>query len=181
MDIQKKYVAADIMKCGVSRVRVFDIKAVEEALTRQDLRNLIRKGVIAKVPKKGTSKAYSRKTLKQKKKGLRTGPGTRKGTWGARNPSKTAWIQVVRSLRRLLKDLKTGGQLEKKDYKKLYLMVKGGAFRSKSHLLLYIKDHEMFKKKTQKTEKVKKKTEPREAVEKPAEKLAAKKEKKKGK
>ncbi|HLD57986.1 MAG TPA: 50S ribosomal protein L19e [archaeon] len=155
MDMPKKHIAADIMKCGVSRVRVFDTKAVDEALTRQDIRNLIRKGVIAKVPKKGTSKAYSRKNLIQKKKGLRSGPGKRKGTWGARNPSKTAWIQVVRSLRRLLTSLKEEGQLEKTDYKKLYMMVKGGAFRSKSHLLLYIKDRELFKKKTEKSAKKK--------------------------
>lgn len=145
MDIPKKHIAADIMKCGVSRVRVFDIKAVDEALTRQDIRNLIRKGVIAKVPKKGTSKAYSRQTLKQKKKGRRTGPGKRKGTHGARNPSKTAWISVVRALRGLLRNLREKNQLEKKDYKKLYMMVKGGAFRSKSHLMLYIKDRELMK------------------------------------
>ncbi len=182
MDIPKKRVAADILKCGVSRIKILDMKAVDEALTRQDLRNLIRKGLIVKIPKKGTSKAYSRKSLKQKKKGLRTGVGSRKGTFGARNPSKTAWISVVRSLRRMLKSLKEKGLLEKKDYKKLYLMVKGGMFRSKSHLLLYIKDHEMLKKKSEKSSKAKKKAEQPVVIEKvvePTDKIQKEKKTKK--
>ncbi|MBI4163863.1 MAG: 50S ribosomal protein L19e [Candidatus Aenigmarchaeota archaeon] len=157
MDMPKKKVIAQILKCGVSRVKVFDTKAVEEALTRQDLRNLIRKGVVVKIPKKGTSKAYSRKTLKQKKKGLRTGVGSRRGTWKTRNPKKESWISIVRSLRKLLKDLQKKGKLEKKDYKKLYLMVKGGTFRSKGHLLLYIKERDILKQaKPEKKEKPKK-------------------------
>src|SRR3989338_8715399 len=130
-----KQTAADILKCGTSRVKILDNKQVEEAITRQDIRNLIRKGVIVKVQKKGTSKAYSKIILKQKAKGRRGGLGNRRGTYKTRNPKKALWIKTVRPLRRLVKDLVDGGQLEKQSGKHVYRMVKGGAFRSKSHLL----------------------------------------------
>ncbi len=134
------------MKCGVSRVKILDAKQAEEAITRQDIRNLIRKGAIIKIQKKGTSKAYSKKLLRQKKKGRRGGLGNRKGTFGARHPKKEAWIRTVRPLRNLLKDLSENQQIEKKEGKHIYYMVKGGAFRSKGHMLTYLKDHDLIKK-----------------------------------
>ena len=145
--LSKKKVAADILKSGVSRIRILDSKQVEEAITRQDIKNLIRKGLIVKIQKKGTSKAYSKKLFRQKKKGRRSGAGSRRGSYRARNPKKYLWIKTVRPLRTLLKELVLEGQIEKKDWKLLYSMVKGGAFRSKGHLLTYLKDHEMLKKK----------------------------------
>jgi len=55
------------MKCGVSRVRITQSEEVEEALTREDIRGLIQKGMIWSVQKKGTSKFKSKKKLEQKK------------------------------------------------------------------------------------------------------------------
>lgn len=144
--LNKKRVAADILKCGVSRVRILDLKQAEEAITRQDIRNLIRKGLIAKIQKKGTSKAFSKRIYRQKSKGRRGGIGTRRGTFKSRNPKKYLWIKTVRPLRKLLKELLSNSQIEKKDSKILYPMVKGGSFRSKGHLLTYLKDHDMLKK-----------------------------------
>lgn len=145
--LNKKKIAGDILKCGVSRVRILDEKQVEEAITRQDIRNLIRKGLIVKIQKKGTSKAFSKQLYRQKKKGRRRGVGTRRGTYTARNPKKYLWIKTVRPLRKLLKELLLNSQIEKKNWKLLYSMVKGGSFRSKGHMLTYLKDHEMLKKK----------------------------------
>ncbi|HLD41897.1 MAG TPA: 50S ribosomal protein L19e [archaeon] len=152
--MSQKTVAADILKCGVSRIRVLDQKQAEEAITRQDIRNLIRKGVIVKIQKKGTSKAHSKYLLRQKKKGRRRGVGTRRGTFGARNPKKSLWIKTVRPLRKLLKELVGNAQVEEKNSKGVYRMIKGGAFRSKSHLLYYLRDHDMLKKKVVKQKKV---------------------------
>jgi large subunit ribosomal protein L19e len=145
MSSQKK-IAARIMKCGVSRVRIRPGEEVDEALTREDIRGLIQKGMIWSIQKKGTSKFASKKRLEQKKKGRSRGPGKRKGTKGARKNDKTKWIEKVRPLRRMLSEMKEGGQITVQDYGVLYRRVKGGFFRNKKHLLFYIKEHDMLKK-----------------------------------
>ena len=141
----QKRIAARIMKCGVSRVRITPGEEVEEALTREDIRGLIQKGLVWKVQKKGTSKFASKKKLEQKRKGRMRGPGRRKGTRGARKNDKTKWIEKVRPMRRLLTELRESGRIEKSDYGMLYRRVKGGFFRNKKHLLYYLREHDMLK------------------------------------
>lgn len=143
----QKQIAAKILKCGTSRVRIRAGKEVEESLTREDVRNLIRKGHIWKEQKKGTSKFNAKKIISQKKRGRMKGHGSRKGTAGARKKRKQIWMDTVRPLRRLLRELKDSGSITNQHYKKIYLMIKGGAFRNKKHLLYYLKDHEMLKAK----------------------------------
>lgn len=181
----QKRIASRILKCGTSRVRIREGKEVEEALTREDIRSLIRKGYIWKEQKKGTSKFNVKQRVRQKRKGRMGGQGSRKGTAGARKPGKRKWIESVRPLRRLLRELKESGSIDNRVYRKIYLMIKGGAFRNKKHLLYYLSEHEMLKSKPKKTvEKAKKpekkarKTErkPREA--KPRKSEAGKKSKK---
>lgn len=142
--ISQKRIAAQILKCGVSRVRISQGKEAEEALTRQDIRNLIRTGVIWKVQKKGQSRFYKIKRLEQKKKGRRKGEGSRKGKTAAKRRKKN-WLITVRTLRRLLKELKDTGRIERKTYTNVYKKIKGGAFRNKSHLMLYLKERELLK------------------------------------
>ncbi|MEM7815986.1 MAG: 50S ribosomal protein L19e, partial [Candidatus Aenigmatarchaeota archaeon] len=137
--------AAEILKCGQSRIRIEMTKEVEEALTREDVKRLIRSGIVWKVQKKGTSRFHAKFLLNQKKKGLRTREGSRKGKFGARNPRKKQWIKTIRALRRLLKELKDNGQIDKKTYTEFYLRVKGGEFRNKKHLLFYLDDHDLLK------------------------------------
>ena len=151
MDLSsQKRMAAKILKCGISRVRIDAAtedakKGVEEALTREDIRALIRGGIIVKVQKKGSSGAHSRKNLMQKKRGRRGGTGSRRGK-KRHGTSKAAWVKLVKSLRRLIREMRDSGQIERRDYRMLYLRVKGGFFRSKNHLLHYLKEHEMLKK-----------------------------------
>jgi large subunit ribosomal protein L19e len=140
-----KQMAARIMKVGVSRVRVISDKDVEDAITRNDVKTLICRGMIYKVQRKGVAKADANFTRKQKKKGRRSGPGSRKGKLYAKKSSKSVWMDKVRPLRRMLRELRDGGELEKRDYRKMYLMVKGGAFRNKKHLMYYLKDKELLK------------------------------------
>ena len=142
----QKRIAAGLMKCGVSRVRIRQTEEVEEALTREDIRGLIQKGVIWSVQKKGTSKFASKKKLEQKKKGRMKGPGRRKGTKGARKNDKTKWIEKVRPLRNLLADLRESGQISRQDYGVLYRRVKGGFFRNRKHMLYYMKENDILKK-----------------------------------
>jgi len=141
----QKRMAAEILKCGKTRIRIKLGKEVEEALTRDDVRNLIRKGAIKKAQKKGSSRAAARKILAQKKRGRRKGMGSRKGRMRARMPRKREWMTSVKTLRTVIKDLRDSGRIERKDYRLLYRRVKGGMFRNKKHIMLYIKENELLK------------------------------------
>lgn len=172
----QKRIASHVLKCGISRVKLKESQEVEDALTRQDVRELVQKGLVYKEQKKGTSKFASKKKLEQKKKGRMRGMGKRKGTMKARKNDKTKWMIAVRAQRKLLKELRENAQIEVSVYRKLYMRVKGGSFRSKAHLMMYLKDHELLKgKKPRKTSagKVKSK-DAKKAVPKKAEKAVPK-------
>ena len=164
----QKKMAAVIMKCGKSRVRIEPSSEVEDALTREDIRILIRKGLIKKVQKKGSSRAAARKILAQKKRGRRKGMGSRKGSMGARAPKKKRWMKTVKTLRATIRELRDSGRIERSEYRKLYRRVKGGMFRNKKHIMLYIKEHELLK------EAARPKPKPKKAAKKPAKKTVAK-------
>jgi large subunit ribosomal protein L19e len=133
--LQKK-LAAKILKCGIDRVWI-DPKneKVKRAITRKDIRRFIKEGVIKKLPKKKKAKKKRRK---------RKGVGSRKGSRGARERKKEAWLRRVRPQRRLLKELKDQKKISSNDYRKLYRLVKGGMFRSRAHLLSYLKERKMI-------------------------------------
>jgi len=139
-----KRIAADMLKCGVSRVRIRSAKDAEEALTRADIRDLIAKGTIYKLPKAGSSKAYSRVTYHQKKKGRRKGHGSRKGTAGSRQPTKEEWMRRIRSQRALLVELLEKSQVSPANKRQIYGWIKGGVFRNRKHLLLTLKERGML-------------------------------------
>lgn len=135
--IQRK-LAAKVMKCGVKRVMIMDIPAVhekvEEAVTRDDIRYLVRMKGIQKVQKKGVSRGRARAMAEQKKKGRRKGHGSRKGGQNARSPKKRAWINTIRPIRDQLRTLRDNGSIDKTAYRKYYMRAKGGMFRSRAHL-----------------------------------------------
>jgi len=141
----QKKLAARVMGVGISRVRIIDDKEVGEAITRNDVRRLVVKGAIAKSEKRGTSKKYSSYRVSQKKRGRRVGKGSWKGRRFAKKDSKSHWIDRTRPLTRLLKELRDSGKIERSEYRKLYYMVKGGAFRNKKHLLYHLKSKELIK------------------------------------
>jgi len=149
-------IAAEMLKCGESRIRIEMTKETEEALTRDDVRSLIRSGLVWKVQKKGTSKFRTKVAFRQKKKGRRTRMGSRHGTYNARSPRKRRWIKSIRALRRLLKELRDNGQIESKTYTEFYPRIKGGEFRNKKHLLFYLDDHDLLKQRKELGEKPKK-------------------------
>lgn len=128
----KKRLAARMLGVGVDRIW-FDPEALEElegVETRQDVRELLRKGVIRVKPIKG-------QVIRREKR--KRGPGRRKGKKTATMPKKRSWIMRVRAQRRLLRELRDEGRITKPQYRRLYMMVKGGMFRSKAHLLEYIR------------------------------------------
>ncbi len=142
----KKRLAAEILKCSPKRVK-FDperLDEIKEALTRADIKALINDKAIIKEQAKSISGFRAKKKKKQKSKGRQRGQGSRKGKKTARLPKKRNWINKARAQRKLIKQFKEKGMLSTKDYRELYLKIKGGFFRSKAHLLLYIKDKKML-------------------------------------
>jgi large subunit ribosomal protein L19e len=140
--LSQKRLAADILKVGESRVWM-DPKSLDdisEAVTRDDIRKLIKRNVIQKKPSKGNSRARIRKAEAQRKKGRRKGQGSRKGTRNAREPRKTRWVKTVRAMRNVLKELRDSNKISRKDYRAYYKRIKGGTFRSKGDLLLHMKE-----------------------------------------
>lgn len=136
--LQKK-LAAKILKVGESRVwldpkRAKDIKG---AITKADVRKLIQKKAI---------KALPTKIKKRGKERRKKGPGRRKGAKHSRLTKKKKWISTIRPLRKMLKELRDTKQIDKATYRKLYLLVKGGMFRSRSHLRIYLEQHGIIKK-----------------------------------
>ena len=141
----QKRLAAKVLKCSPKRVKVSLDKDVGEALTRNDIRGLIKKNLITKKPKKGSSRVKANFIANQKKKGRRKGRGKASGTKFSKGSKKEGWMKTTRALRNLLKDLRDRGQIEKDVSRKMYLRVKGGEFRNKKHMLSYLKDNEMIK------------------------------------
>ena len=144
----QKRLAADILKCSEKRVwldktRLEDIK---EAITKLDIRSLIADRAIKAKPMKGVSRVRARKTALQKRKGKRKGYGSKKGKRTARLSKKDAWIKKIRTQRKFLKELRDKGLVNKTDYHSLYSKSKGGFFRSKRHIKLYLEERGLVKK-----------------------------------
>ena len=148
MDLKsQKNIAARILKCGKSRVWLDPsrINDISEAITAADIRRLAKDGVIKALPKKGISSFRKKKIAKQKLKGRRKGKGSRKGKIGTRVLKKKTWIKRIRALRKLLKELRDSGRIDKNDYRKIYLKAKSGFFRSRAHLMGYLESNEIIK------------------------------------
>ncbi len=138
----QRRMAAEVMDVGESRVWLDpeQKERIDEAITRQDIRNLIEGGAIKKKPKKGTSKGKSREKKRQKKKGRRKGHGRRKGKKTARKDPKETWKEQIRAIRKRLKEMKKEEQVSQDEYWDLYNMAKGGFFRDVNHLENYTKN-----------------------------------------
>ncbi len=128
----QKRLAAKVLKVGESRI-VMDpehLEDIKNAITRADIRKMISHGYIKVKPMK-----IKRSGEKRKK---RKGPGRRKGGRGARLSKKRRWINTIRPLREMLKELRDKEIIDKATYRKVYPLVKSGMFRSRSHLKLYL-------------------------------------------
>ena len=137
----QKRLAASILKVGLNRVWI-DPERMEEvsmAITREGVKQLINNGAIKAKPQKGISSYRSKKLAEQKKK------GKRKGAKKARNHKKQEWMTTIRALRKDLKEMRDANEIDATTYRKLYKMAKGGAFRSKSYMKTYARDHDLIK------------------------------------
>jgi large subunit ribosomal protein L19e len=136
----QKRLAASILKVGQSKVWMDPGKAKEisQAITRSDVRRLILKKFI--------KKTHGKIAMPNKPATRRRGEGSRKGTKHSVISAKTKWVQIIRPLRRELRLLKDKGNIDNQTYKQMRGLVKGGVFRSRSHLRLYLEQHGLLKK-----------------------------------
>lgn len=132
----QKRLAAEILKVGVSRVRIDPSKTedVESALTKDDVRRLIESGVIWAESVKSNSRGRWRELRRKRKKGHRRGYGKRKGSKEARTDEDEIYVNTSRKLRQYLRFLRDQEVIDRKTYRRLYLRVKGGMFKSLSDL-----------------------------------------------
>ncbi len=148
LGVQKR-LAAGIFGCSPKKV-VFDterLAEIKEAITKSDLRALIDQGAIRSLPSRGVSKSRIRVAQAQKSKNRRKGHGSRKGAAGARTVRKTAWVHRVRLQRSYLQSLRVSKVVDKVLFVEVYKKIKGGFFRSKRHLELFLTERGVLKSK----------------------------------
>ncbi|MEF8832130.1 MAG: 50S ribosomal protein L19e [Candidatus Thermoplasmatota archaeon] len=141
MDVKyQKRLAAEILDCGKDRVWIDDtmLDEVIEAITREEVRELINREVIRKKPKEGNSRGRINYKKGQKDKGRRKGYGKRSGTKNARQSSKDSWKNRIRSMRRELKHMRDNGLIDSTTYREFYKKSKGGAFEDTSDMVLHL-------------------------------------------
>ncbi|MBW2993008.1 50S ribosomal protein L19e [Candidatus Woesearchaeota archaeon] len=146
--IQKR-LAAGILKCSKKKI-AFDkdrLSDIKEAITKADIKSLIGGRAISKKAGNCVSRTRARVQLRQKRKGRRQGHGSRKGKITSRLSKKEKWIKTVRAQRNLLKELRNKEIISKSNYQMLYRKSKGGFFRSRRHIKMYIEEHKLAKNK----------------------------------
>lgn len=146
---KKKRIAAKVLGVGKNKVS-FDTSRIEDilsALTKGDIKSLVKQGAIKKKTKSSQSRARARKKIVQKRKGRKQNPGSRKGSSKARKPRKAEWVKKIRRQRNYLTHLKNKELLSTKDYNDLRRKCKGGFFRSVRHIKIYTQERGILKEK----------------------------------
>jgi len=141
----QRRLAAAVLDVGVNRIYIDPEGAdiVEAAITRQEIRKLIKDGVIKAIPLKTTSRGRARVRMAQKKAKRRRGPGSRKGAKYSVVPRKTRWMGRIRAQRRRLKRLRERRTITVSTYRVLYRKAKGGVFRSVAEMERYITENDL--------------------------------------
>ncbi|MEM4634205.1 MAG: 50S ribosomal protein L19e [Candidatus Anstonellaceae archaeon] len=140
-------IASEILGVGKSKIKFAKdaLSKIDEALTREDVRVLINEGAIYSIKPRGVSRFRGREKHHQLKKGRRFGIGSRRGSIKSRQGKKENWMAKVRAQRKHLKELAKAGKLPKDALRKIYLMIKGNAFRGVKALDAYLKENKMLK------------------------------------
>ena len=139
----QKRLAADVLGVGENRVW-FDPDAqgeIADAITRDDVRELVEEGVIDAEREKGNSRARARERAQKRAYGHQNGHGSRKGKSGARQNRKEDWQSRIRAQRNKLRDLRDDGEISRSQYRALYDQASGGEFDSVADLERYIDDN----------------------------------------
>ena len=138
----QRRLAADVLGVGKGRVTFDDDAQAEiaDAITREDIRELIADGVIRTEKARGNSRGRARERQKKRAYGHRKGAGSRKGKAGGRQNKKKDWQSRIRAQRKALKSHRDAG-LDRSAYRELYNMASGGEFDSVADLERYMRNN----------------------------------------
>ncbi len=125
----KKELAKKALGVGKNRI-MFNKEGlgdINEAITKNDIRDLVKEGLIVIKPIKGRRRKEKRKTKK--------GPGKMKMRIV---PRKQTYVKITRKLRGIVRGLLEQGKISKDMYYELRKKIKTRAFKSKAQLKNYL-------------------------------------------
>ncbi len=146
MDLySQKRLAAKVAGVGADKVAINPARAeeVKEAITKADVRSLIKTGAIIVKSVTTPSRFRAKQQIAQKKKGKRKGQGHKRGAWKARIGN--TWTARIRAMRAMLHELRTGKKITNETYRDMYAKAKGGFFRDKRHVRFYLEQNKLVK------------------------------------
>jgi large subunit ribosomal protein L19e len=128
----QKRMAADVLDCGKNKVWLDPDRQgdIADAITREEVRELVDEGVIQAEEPDGNSRGRARERQEKRSYGHQKGQGSRKGTAGGRENEKEQWKSSIRAQRRKLRELRDDGTLSRSQYRDLYDRAGGGEFDS---------------------------------------------------
>lgn len=122
---QKKSLAARTLKIGKERIIFLQsrLEEIKEAITKQDIKDLVKEGAIL-------IKEISGKRKSEKKKKTRGTGKIRKKV----NVRKRTYVIMTRKLRRYVAEMKKQGKLTKEEATEIRKKIRNRQFKSKAHL-----------------------------------------------
>ncbi|WP_436911762.1 50S ribosomal protein L19e [Halosimplex marinum] len=139
----QKRMASDVLDVGENKIWLDPERQGElaDAITREDIRELVDEGAIRAEAPKGNSRGRARERQEKRAYGHQKGQGSRKGTAGGRENEKEKWESQIRAQREKLRELRDSGEISKSRYRELYDRASGGEFDSVADIERTLEDN----------------------------------------